>query len=156
MTERTDDKQRQSIGPSAPELARLEALIAECRKPHCGNGPRNSLTSALHQCAPALVAAARELARVDGYDRYCDGEIKRLERELAEMKADRDQMVEHYNEAAVAANQAARCVGATPHVAALKVVRAMIRGEMIEHAIVDLAEPNVGLGEWLDRRIGER
>jgi hypothetical protein len=29
-----------------------------------------------------------ELARVDGYDRYCDVEIKRLDRELAEAKAD--------------------------------------------------------------------
>ena len=48
---------------SEPELARLAALIAQCSLPHCGNGPRNSLTSALHQCAPALIP---ELQRLNG------------------------------------------------------------------------------------------
>ena len=32
--------------------------------------------------------AEKELERVNGYDRYCDGEIKRLERELAQARQD--------------------------------------------------------------------
>lgn len=40
---------------------------------------------------------------------------------------------------------------APPHLSALKRVRAMIRGNQIEHAIVDIQEPDVGLGAWLDR-----
>lgn len=46
---------------SEAELSRLSALIAECAKPHCGNGPRNSLTSALHQIAPALIPELQRL-----------------------------------------------------------------------------------------------
>lgn len=35
--------------------------------------------------------------------------------------------------------------------AGLKVTRAMIRGEMLEHAVVDLKEPDTGLGAFIDR-----
>lgn len=38
-------------------------------------------------------------------------------------------------------------------IAALKVVRAMIRREQIEHAIVDMQRPDVGLGAWLDEHL---
>lgn len=40
-----------------------------------------------------------------------------------------------------------------PEASLLKVVRDMIRGNPIEYAIVDVSEPDVGLGAWLDRHL---
>lgn len=61
---------------SEAELGRLAALISECSKPHCGNGPRNSLTSALHQCAPALIPELQRLRRA--LDAIAGGHTERL------------------------------------------------------------------------------
>lgn len=57
---------------------------------------------------------------------------------------------------AIKAGGAAVYGSAAPHkaaraVAALQLTRRMITGEQIEHAVVDLAEPDVGLGKYLDR-----
>jgi hypothetical protein len=38
--------------------------------------------------------------------------------------------------------------------AALQTARAIIRGEQLEHAVVDLERPEVGLGAYLDSVLG--
>ena len=62
-----------------------------------------------------------------------------------------------YQTAVIAANaiywrdrEIERLKALRPEAGALKVVREMIRGNPIEHAIVNISEPEVGLGAWLD------